>query len=127
MHGCSRCEGANPFACVRSRWQRGRSPWGRGMGNTPEADGVTRYGTCSADNHHHRLEYSRTFGNLQLNVTIPGGIKPASPSPVTETFPLARMEMTVTEQLATDSLSHADGGSCSARITKYLMTFPWQT
>lgn len=48
------------------------------------------------------------------------GIKPASPTVCTDTFPFDRMLMMVMEQLATEILSHADGGSCSARITKYL-------
>lgn len=57
----------------------------------------------------------------QLNVIISFvGMNPASPSVSTETLPFGRIEITVMEQLATAILSHADGGSCSARMKKYL-------
>jgi hypothetical protein len=74
---------------------------------------------------HGKSAFLKCF--RQLRVIKLGGKWPESPRLDDETLPLGLTVMTVTDPCATLKRSHADGGSCSARMKKYLMTFPWHT
>ena len=56
-----------------------------------------------------------------------GGIWPASPSDLSETFPWGEIATKVMDPFFREIRSQASGGNCNARITKYRITFAWQT